>query len=84
VKHTLEEEGAVETNALGGMWFFDGCTIGGGVGGVVFGLDDLSRWHLFVRKTIALYREEPGGQERGGGSICKSKQTSLVIAPQVV
>lgn len=56
VEHTLEEEGTVGTNPLGGMGFLDGCTIGGGVDGVVFGLDDLSGRHLFVRRWE--YREE--------------------------
>jgi len=59
----LEEEGTVETNALGGMGFLDGCTIGSGVDGVVFGLGDLSSRHLFVRKTVTVQRER-GGDER--------------------
>jgi len=64
------EEGTVETNALGGMGFPDGCTIGGGVDGVVFGLGDLSRWHLFVRKTTTLQRRTGGGErERVGLGI---------------
>ena len=71
MKHTLEEEGTVETNALGGMGFPDGCTIGGGVDGVVFGLGDLSRWHLFVCKTITRQRGM-GGDERKGEGLYKS------------
>jgi len=54
MKHTLEEEGTIETNTLGGMGFLDGCTVGGGVDGVVFGLDRLRRWHSFVRKAITV------------------------------
>ena len=65
MEHTLEEEGAVETNALGGMGFPDGCTIRGGVDGVVFSLGDLSRWHLFVGKTM-LRQRGTGGSEREG------------------
>jgi len=59
----LEEEGTVETNALGGMGFLDGCTIGSGVDCVVFGLGSLSSRHLFVRKTVTL-RRGMGGEER--------------------
>ena len=59
----MEEEGAVETNALGGMGFLDGCTVGSGVDGVVFGLGDLSSRHSFVRKTVRLQRGK-GGDER--------------------
>lgn len=53
MKHTLEEEGTVETNALGGIRLLDWCTVGGGINGVrVFGLDHLSGWHLFVCEVI--------------------------------
>ena len=48
VKHTLEEERTVETNALRGIGFLDGCTVGGGVDGVVVGLHDLSGWYSLV------------------------------------
>ena len=68
MKHTLEEEGAVETNALGGMGFLYGRTIGGGVDSVVFSLDGLSRWHLFACKTITLQRGM-GGDEKQGGDL---------------
>jgi len=53
VKHTLEEEGAVETDPLGGEGFLDRCTVGSGVDGIVLGLDGLRGWHSFVCKMGA-------------------------------
>jgi hypothetical protein len=66
VKRTLEEEGAVETGALRGKGFLDGCTIGGGVDGVVFGLDGLSGWHLFRLRDDKKTKEDASGGERRG------------------
>lgn len=47
-KHTLKEEGTVVPNALGSVWFPDGCTVGGSVDGTVFGVGRFDGWHLFV------------------------------------
>jgi hypothetical protein len=66
VKRTLEEEGAVETSALRGKGFLDGCTIGGSVDGVVFGLDGLSGWHLFRLRDDKRTKEDASGGERRG------------------
>ena len=63
VKRTLEEEWTVETDPLGGEGFLDGCAVGGGVDGVIFGLDGLSGWHIFVRETMILRRGMGGERE---------------------
>ena len=68
MKHTLEEEGAVEANALGGVRFFDGCTVGGGVDGIVLGLGGFRGWHFFVCKTTKSVTERTGrGQRKRDG-----------------
>ena len=56
MKHTLEEERAVETNALGGEGFLDRCTVGSGVDGAVFGGGGFIGWHRFVCKVVELQR----------------------------
>ena len=58
VRHTLEEEGSIVTNALGGEGFLDGCTTRGGVDGVVFGTGGLNGWH---------FRLEDGSVTKGDG-----------------
>ena len=64
----MEEEGAVETDALGGEGFLDRRTTGRGVDGVVFGLSGLSGWHPFVCKMGVLQRgTRERERERVGG-----------------
>ena len=76
---TLEEEGAVETNALGGEGFLDRCTTGSGVDGVVFGLGDLSGWHCFVHEMRALQRGIREGESWRGWSLYKSTKRHWLL-----
>ena len=79
VRHTLEEEGPIETNALGGEGFLDRCTTGSGVDGVVFGLGGLNGWHYFVCEMVVSRRGMREGERWRGRSLYKSTKRHWLL-----
>ena len=66
INHTLKEEGSVGSNALGGIRFHNGCTVGSCVNGIVPGLGGFSGRHLFVCEKMGLQEEWEKTREKGG------------------